>query len=435
VASLVSLRGKLTQTDFLRGIVLIATYAAAIILYPAPEDAANTPLYFSETYFGLIGASIFLSLLAWPVRKGGWLHPVLLFRAYVLVILGYSLESYLSVKLVLGIGLMAEICLIEEAPFDKIVALAAFSFFMLAQAFPAFLGNSALSPVAPHPRPAELGALGLSLVLASAAACLLRTLNRRQKELVDLVHLHEVNLDALAELNRNLQGYAQTIDQESAERERNRISREIHDISGYIFTNLIALMDAAGSLPREDQSGLTDVLVAARSQAQEGLRETRAALRKLRSEHSGLTDCTRAIHKIVSIFRKVTKIEVDVSFGNMPHSLPQETSLALYRTVQEALTNAVRHGKATKVRAGFWVDKGLLSLSIVDNGKGAFDIVKGIGIRGMEERIGGLGGRVRIGQAAEGGFSLWIDIPLAPKIPESGTGSGTLPPLAFRSGV
>ena len=414
MASTVSLRWKLTQTDFLRIMALLSTYAVAIVLYPSPENAANPPPYFAETYFGLIGASIVLSLLAWLVRKGGWLHPVLLFRTYVLVILGYSLESYLSVKLVLGIGLMAEICLIEEAPFDKIVASAAFVFFMLAQAFPSFLGNSALSPVAPHPKPTELGALGLSLVLASAASCLLRTLNRRQRELVDLVHLHEVNLDALAELNRNLQGYAQTIDQEAAERERNRISREIHDISGYIFTNLIALMDAAGSLPRDDQAGLTDLLVAARSQAQEGLRETRAALRKLRSEHSGLTDCTRAIHKIVSIFRKVTKIEVDVSFGNMPHSLPQETSLTLYRTVQEALTNAVRHGKATRVRVGFWVENGELSLSIADNGRGAFDIVKGIGLRGMEERIGGLGGRVRIGQAAEGGFSLWIDIPLVP---------------------
>ncbi len=407
-----AVRDTLFSTDFQRGTVLVATYVAAVLLYPGPPDPGHPPPYFGETYFGLVGASVALSFLAILVRKNAWLHPVLLLRAYLLVILGYSLESYLSVKLVLGVGLMTEICLIEEAPYDKVVAALAFAFFMLAQLFPDFLGASSLSPEMPRPRSSELGALALALALASAASCLLRTLNARQKELVELVRLHEANLVALAELNRNLQGYAQTIDVESAERERNRISREIHDISGYIFTNLIALMDAAGSLPRDDQAGLTDLIVSARSQAQEGLRETRIALRKLRSEQNRLTDCTQAIHKIVSIFQKVTKIEVDVSYGNMPHALPQETSLTLYRTIQEALTNAVRHGKATRVRVGFWVENNQLRLSIADNGKGAFAIVKGIGISGMEERIGALGGHVEVGQVAEGGFALRIDIPL-----------------------
>ncbi len=416
------MRGGLFSTDFQRGAVLVATYAAAIFLYPGSPDPSNPPAYFAETYFGLVGASASLSLLAVFVRNSAWLHPVLVFRAYLLIVLGYSLESYLSVKLVLGVGLMTEICLIEDSPYDKIVAGAAFLFFMLAQIFPDFLGKNSLAPEMPRPSSSELGALALSLALASAASCLLRTLNARQRELVDLVRLHEANLAALAELNSNLQGYARTIDIESAERERNRISREIHDISGYIFTNLIALMDAAGSLPREDQAGLTDLLVTARSQAQEGLRETRAALRKLRAEQNRLTDCTQAIYKIVSIFKKVTKIAVDVSYGNMPHAIPQEMSLVLYRTIQEALTNAVRHGKATRVRVGLWVEKEELRLSIVDNGKGAFAIVKGIGISGMEERIGALGGRVEVGQAAEGGFALRIDMPLPASVPRGAAG-------------
>ena len=196
-------------------------------------------------------------------------------------------------------------------------------------------------------------------------------------------------------------------------RERNRISREIHDISGYIFTNLIALMDAAGSMRRDDPAGLTDILITARKTAQEGLRETRVALRKLRDEQPGAADSPRAVFKIVSIFRKITGIEVELNLGNLPRVLSHDLNLALYRTVQEALTNAVRHGKASRVRVNFWVEGDDLRLTITDNGKGAFEVVKGIGLdRRMEERIGALGGSIGIGRAPEGGFSLTVQVPL-----------------------
>jgi two-component system sensor histidine kinase DesK len=72
----------------------------------------------------------------------------------------------------------------------------------------------------------------------------------------------------------------------------------------------------------------------------------------------------------------------------------------------------VRHGKASYVRVNFWVEGEELRLTITDNGKGAFEVVKGIGITGMEERIGALGGTVRIGRAIEGGFSLTVQVPL-----------------------
>jgi signal transduction histidine kinase len=86
--------------------------------------------------------------------------------------------------------------------------------------------------------------------------------------------------------------------------------------------------------------------------------------------------------------------------------------MAIYRTVQEALTNAVRHGRATRVKVSFWVEGGELLLSISDNGKGAFEIVKGIGITGMEERFGALGGSIGVSSATGGGFSLSVKVPI-----------------------
>ncbi len=285
----------------------------------------------------------------------------------------------------------------------------------LAQVVPAPFGSNSLVDATASPTPDQLAAYCFVLALFAVSASLFARMTARRQEQDDLLRIQEANLDSLAELNLNLQGYARTVDEESSERERNRISREIHDISGYIFTNLIALMDAAGSMPRDDQAGLTDVLITARKTAQEGLRETRVALRRLRNEQLREINVPRAVFKIVSIFRKITGLEVMLSLGNLPNSLDDELSLALYRTVQEALTNAVRHGKASRVRVIFWVEGEELRLTITDNGKGAFEVVKGIGLAGMEERLGALGGSVRVGQAPEGGFSLTVQVPI--KVP------------------
>jgi signal transduction histidine kinase len=392
--------------------VLALTYGLAFAFFPAISRGLVTHAFFAETYFGCIGVSIALSVLALCFKPGMRLYLVLFLRWYILLVMGYSIGGFLSAKLVLGIGLMVEIGILVRMPLNLALAAFAVAAFGFAQAWPGIFSGNGLVDTQSLPSFDELSVLCLVLCLSALTAAWIARMSERQKELGDVIRIQEGNLDALAELNRNLQGYARIVDEQSTERERNRISREIHDISGYIFTNLIALMDAAGSMRRDDQAGLTDILVTARTQAQEGLRETRVALRKLRSEQPGMADSTRAIFKIVSIFRKIADIEVELNLGNLPHFLAQDLNLALYRTVQEALTNAVRHGKATRVRVNFWVEGTELLLTITDNGKGAFEVVKGIGLEGMEERLGPLGGVVGVGRAPEGGFSLSVQVPI-----------------------
>jgi signal transduction histidine kinase len=393
--------------------ILVLTYALAIAFFPSLSRGQVTYAYFTETYFGCIGACIVLSLVALFARPGMLLYVVLFFRFYLVLVLGYGIGGFLSTKLVLGIGLVTEVAVLVEFPASLAIEGIVIAIMAATQVWPVFFGASGLVEAPAAPSCDELTVLCLVLAFSAVSVVAIVRMSARRKELIDIIRIHEANLDALAELNLNLQGYARTVDEESSERERNRISREIHDISGYIFTNLIALMDAAGSMRRDDQAGLTDILITARKTAQEGLRETRVALRKLRDEQPAMVNSPRAIYKIVSIFRKIAGIEVELSLGNMPHALSQDLNLALYRTVQEALTNAVRHGKSTRVRVNFWVADGDLLLTITDNGKGADEIVKGIGLKGMEERIGALGGTISTGRATEGGFSLSLRVPLS----------------------
>jgi len=384
----------------------------AAAFYGAAVAGVNTHAFFPETYFGCIAASVVVSVLALFLRPGPWMYGLLLLRTYLLIVFDYSIAAFLSARLVMGIGLMTEIGTLAAFPAGLVLSGCALAALALAQAVPSLFGSNGLVDTIPLPPADQLAAYCLVLAAFAAAACLLSRATARGSEQDDLVRMQQASLDTLAELNLNLQGYARTVDEESSERERNRISREVHDISGYIFTNLIALMDAAGSMPRDDHAGLTDLLITARKTAQEGLRETRLALHRLRNEQLRESNVPRAVFKIVSIFRKVTGLEVMLSLGNLPNSLPHDLGLALYRTVQEALTNAVRHGKASQVRVIFWVEGDELRLTITDNGRGAFEIVKGIGLAGMEERLGPLGGIVRVGPAPEGGFSLTVQVPL-----------------------
>jgi signal transduction histidine kinase len=403
---------RLTVVKVLHLAILGVTYGMAAAFYGAVSAGAGTNVYFPATYFGCIAASAAASVLALFLRPGLWLYVVLFLRTYLIIVFGYSIGAFLSSRLVLGVGLMTEIGVLAPFPFGLIVGVCALAALALAQTLPALFGSNGLVDALASTTLDQLAAYCFVLAATAVAASLLARMSVRRQEQDDLLRIQEANLDTLAELNLNLQGYARTVDEESSERERNRISREIHDISGYIFTNLIALMDAAGSMPRDDQAGLTDTLITARKTAQEGLRETRFALRRLRNEQLRENNVPRAIFKIVSIFRKITGLDVMLSLGNLPNSLDHELSLALYRSVQEALTNAVRHGKASRVRVIFWVEGEELRLTITDNGKGAFEVVKGIGLAGMEERLGALGGSVQVGQAPEGGFSLTVQVPL-----------------------
>jgi signal transduction histidine kinase len=99
--------------------------------------------------------------------------------------------------------------------------------------------------------------------------------------------------------------------------------------------------------------------------------------------------------------------------GNLPWSYGRKLDGVLFRIVQEGLTNAFRHGKATRVRINLWQTEGEILLSILDNGRGIVpgtDVTDGIGLAGMRERLSEYGGEIRLGPV-EDGFELAATIP------------------------
>lgn len=357
----------------------------------------------------LAAGHVAISLAVHLCQRRSTTHILLGVRVLLFALTIHTVPAAFDVTLPLALVLLAEGALLrtplERVGYHALIVAAVFGSSLGTE----LLGVNTLVDISAGPTPLTMvGTILLWAGLVQISAWLFD----RHHGLVEFAGQQTASLAKLSMFNLQLQQYAQMVDVESEVRERNRISRELHDISGYMFTNLVALMDAAISLGGRDPARQSELLLSARKQAQEGLHETRMALRRQRaiqpSPHHGL----RMIHKIVSIFREVTGTAVELHLGNLPASFDTELNLCLYRVVQESITNAIRHGKATAVRIQLWIHEESLVANIHDNGVGAAEIVKGIGLAGMEERVRALQGSFSAGNAPDGGFELEIRIPL-----------------------
>jgi signal transduction histidine kinase len=116
---------------------------------------------------------------------------------------------------------------------------------------------------------------------------------------------------------------------------------------------------------------------------------------------------------------KRTGLRVQVSAAELPRDLPEEHKTCIYRIVQEALNNAVKHAQASVVQVRLQHAAGRIDLVVQDDGTG-FDAerVRGLGLLGMEERVHHLGGLFVIDSHPGRGTLVKIELPLAELAPD-----------------
>ena len=187
---------------------------------------------------------------------------------------------------------------------------------------------------------------------------------------------------------------------ENQEKERERISKELHDELGQILT--VLNMDVSW-LKKKIGSERPDLLKRI-SNMQELINKTIDEVRYLAFQlrpgsldHLGLKE---ALESLISDFEKRTDIIYTYKKSEIP-LLDNTTSTAIYRIVQEAITNAIRHASPKRINVGLFFKDGVVSLEISDDGIG-FDVEEKkqnglvFGILGMQERAELVGGRLHI---------------------------------------
>ena len=122
-----------------------------------------------------------------------------------------------------------------------------------------------------------------------------------------------------------------------------------------------------------------------------------------------------AIERLVETFREQTGIEVDLEPRLGTDRLSPEIETTLYRITQEALTNVVKHARATRVSIVLTRRDGAVSAVIEDDGRGidsGDQTGDGLGLVGMKERVALVGGRLVVESTAGGGTTLSIEVPI-----------------------
>jgi signal transduction histidine kinase len=184
--------------------------------------------------------------------------------------------------------------------------------------------------------------------------------------------------------------------------ERLRISRELHDALGHHLTALIVQLELARNLAEGSVKGPLDH---AHAVAKELLEEVRSVVSAMRED--GQLDLARALRALASGVPH-PRIHLDIE-----NDLRVEPVLAhaIFRCVQEGLTNAVRHAAAENVYLAVEIKGDTVAVTVRDDGRGATQVRLGHGLSGLRERIEGIGGRVEIQAQAGSGLTLRALLP------------------------
>jgi two-component system sensor histidine kinase UhpB len=227
----------------------------------------------------------------------------------------------------------------------------------------------------------------------------------------------EAALQASKEALRRLAAHQENI----KERERQRIAQEIHDELGGLLTGIKAYISVV--LGRAEASGAPadPLLGETHKLAQDAIETVRRVITDLRPsvlDQLGVWPALEWYGAQVAQ-RSGLKCETHVAPDTSSLLLDPERSTMVFRVVQEALTNVVRHADATEVHIAAHCDKGILYVTVTDNGKGidAERLLNGDswGIQGMHERTRHFDGELKITGQPGKGTTLQLRLPLEKK--------------------
>ncbi|GAC1574499.1 MAG: sensor histidine kinase [Candidatus Dormibacteria bacterium] len=229
-----------------------------------------------------------------------------------------------------------------------------------------------------------------------------------------------IALDVVAERARQLESGREEQAQAAAKEERARIARELHDLVGHAISLMVLQVVAAqGSL----EKGRLDATQAGLARLETTARGTLAEMRRLVSvsgdgeaslaPQPGVADIEALVEQV-----RADGVSVDLDLRGAPKEAGGGVSLAVYRLVQEALTNVMKHARPASAGVVVALQGEMLTVEVIDRGLGPVgDLGGGRGLAGMRERVELYGGTLQVGPRPEGGFGVRACFPLGATSP------------------
>jgi signal transduction histidine kinase len=205
---------------------------------------------------------------------------------------------------------------------------------------------------------------------------------------------------------------------QAAADERSRIARELHDIVAHHLS--VIVLQAGGA--RAAGKAADEALEKIERSGRQALTETRRLLGVLRepAEESGLApqpgigELTRLADSV-----RAAGLPVNLVIAGDHATVPAAVDVSVYRVVQEALTNVLKHARAARVDVTISCTDAAVTIEIADNGIGESrrNPAGGHGLVGMRERIAIFGGELQAGPEPGGGFAVRAELPLREALP------------------
>ena len=219
---------------------------------------------------------------------------------------------------------------------------------------------------------------------------------------------------SIEEKNEDLEYYSKKVEELTIKEERNRVSQDLHDTVGHIFTSVITSLDALPYLYRADKIEAEKSIKEISDLARDGLQDVRKTIHQI----SPMTHQTliESVQELIVDFTKHTSTDIKLIVEGEATKVGERIKFTIIRCIQEGLTNAKKHGKATIVNVTISFNQEELKVLIEDNGLGFSELHLGFGLRSMKDRISALAGTVEFYSNMNDGMRITCHIPMAKEV-------------------
>ncbi|HVN54791.1 MAG TPA: sensor histidine kinase [Anaerolineaceae bacterium] len=222
-------------------------------------------------------------------------------------------------------------------------------------------------------------------------------------------------LGELRVAHRKLQEYSQQVEELAAAQERNRLARELHDSVTQTIFSLTLTAQAARILLDRDPGRVAGQLDHLQALAQSALAEMRSLIQQLRPHTIAEEGLAAALRRHAAERQKKDGLQVDLSIRGETR-LPAEVEEGLYRVIQEALNNVVKHAQTGRAAVTVCLDENPATVLVEDSGKG-FDPAQArrldaqhFGLSSMAERVEVLGGKLIVDSKPGAGTRIRVEV-------------------------
>jgi len=228
----------------------------------------------------------------------------------------------------------------------------------------------------------------------------------------------QIEKEEVTKLNKKLQlanirlnQYTQEVEALTTTKERARVSQELHDSLGHYLMALTMHLEFAKKICETKPEKVKEIIIKSEDIAKSCVSSLREIVDLLKEERE-IEDFYGSIGKLINNFHLISNININFITDKNLDTLSPIIKSSIYKTIQEAITNAIRHGKASEINIEIINRNKDINLIIKNNGISCNEIVKSNGLNGIENRVKLLNGFVKYSSINNLGFSIDICIPI-----------------------